>query len=168
MFAHPHPHQHPHSHPMTISAAEEEDSSAAARAPASASDQLHPHVTPGGTAERKLRGGGGGDFIRVLFWKRAAFSAFSSVRQSSWSASSLLFSRKRAAFSVWTEFPVVTRTGKNVGSREDFHCSHACKSFKRSRCGNQWHPRVKISVEKRAPYNHGTVPHHRPCCNSGL
>jgi hypothetical protein len=40
---------------------------------------------------------------------------------------------------------------RKVNFREDCHWSHVC-SLQASRRGIQWHPRVQISAEKRAPY----------------
>jgi hypothetical protein len=61
----------------------------------------------------------------------------------------------RHTFSVWTEFTVPTGK-KAVDAREACYWSHACKQelqAEEQRRETQWHPRVYISVKKRAPYN---------------
>ena len=49
-----------------------------------------------------------------------------------------------------------------MDTREECHWSHACKSFKHSKRGNQWHPRVQISAKNRTPYRADDTETHTP------
>jgi hypothetical protein len=53
-------------------------------------------------------------------------------------------------FSDWTQFTVPI--GKRSEHPRGMPLVTRMQELQASRCGNQWHPRVSIPVEKRAPY----------------
>jgi hypothetical protein len=76
--------------------------------------------------------------------------AGSSLHAVSWTASSSL--------TPSTSMPSVLKHNlqchmvRKMTAREECHWPHALQELQASSCGNSWHPRLQISVEKRAPY----------------
>jgi hypothetical protein len=60
-----------------------------------------------------------------------------------------------AAYRVWAE--VMVATGKRSEHPRGMPLVTRMHELQASTCGNQWHPRVQISVEKCAPYQHAVA-----------